>query len=104
MNSDRENYAVIFMTRLSNSEEGYEEMNQKMIELAKQQNGFIGIESARSEVGITVSYWESLESIQNWKLNAEHTLARNLGRAKWYTSYDLKICKVVSAYNFNKED
>jgi len=92
------------MTRLSNSEEGYEEMNQKMIELAKQQNGFIGIESARSEVGITVSYWESLESIQKWKLNAEHTLARNLGRAKWYTSYDLKICKVVSAYNFNKED
>ena len=104
MNSDREYYAVIFMTRLSNSEKGYEEMNQKMIELAKQQNGFIGIESARSEIGITVSYWESLESIQNWKLNAEHTLARNLGRAQWYTSYDLKICKVVSAYNFNKED
>ena len=104
MNPDSEYYAVIFTSQMSDSTEGYAEMSEKMVELAKQQEGFLGIDSARSDIGITVSYWESLESIKNWKMNAEHTIARNLGREQWYKSYDLKICKVLRAYNFTKED
>ena len=102
MNPDSEYYAVIFTSQMSDSIEGYSEMSDKMVELAKKQKGFLGIDSARSEIGITVSYWESLESIKNWKLNAEHTIARNLGRTQWYKSYDLKICKVLRTYNFLK--
>ena len=104
MNTNPEYFAVIFTSQLSDMTEGYAEMSEKMVELTKQQEGFLRIDSARSDIGITVSYWESLESIKNWKLNAEHTMARNLGREQWYKSYDLKICKVVRAYNFNSED
>ena len=104
MNTNPEYFAVIFTSQLSDMTEGYAEMSEKMVELAKQQEGFLGIDSARSDIGITVSYWESLESIKNWKMNAESTIARNLGREQWYKSYDLKICKVVRAYNFNSED
>jgi heme-degrading monooxygenase HmoA len=104
MNTNSEYFAVIFTSRMSDSTEGYSEMSEKMVELAKKQEGFLGIDSARSDIGITVSYWESLESIKNWKMNAEHTIARNLGREQWYKSYDLKICKVVRAYNFKRED
>ena len=104
MNTNPEYFAVIFTSQLSDMTEGYAEMSEKVVEVAKQQEGFLGIDSARSDIGITVSYWESLESIKNWKMNAEHTIARNLGREQWYKSYDLKICKVVRAYNFNSED
>ena len=65
-------YAVIFTSTRTEVEAGYAEMAIKMVELAKAQPGFIGMESARSEIGITVSYWESLEAIRNWKANMEH--------------------------------
>ena len=90
-------YAVIFTTILNENLEGYLEMAEKMEKLASQQNGYLGIESARSNIGITVSYWESLEAIISWKNNIEHTEARNLGREKWYKKYQLRICKVEEA-------
>ncbi len=96
-------YAVIFTTQLSENIEGYYEMAEKMDELAKKQDGYLGIESARSDVGITVSYWKNLEAITNWKNNIEHTKARDIGRDKWYKKYQLRICKVEREYGFEKK-
>ncbi|SNR75088.1 Heme-degrading monooxygenase HmoA [Lutibacter agarilyticus] len=95
-------YAVIFSTLRTEVDEGYLETAQRMEELAKQQEGFLGIESARSEVGITVSYWKSLEAILKWRNNAEHSLAREKGKELWYKTYQLRICKVERAYGFEK--
>jgi heme-degrading monooxygenase HmoA len=95
-------YAVIFSTIMSNDTEGYLEMATKMEELAKQQKGFLGIESARGQLGITVSYWQTLDAITTWKNNTIHTAARNLGREKWYKQYQLRICKVELNYGFKK--
>lgn len=91
-------YAVIFSTILSDDTSGYLETAQRMEELAKQQKGYLGIESARNEIGITVSYWQTLEDIVAWKNNIEHTEARELGRKKWYKKYRLRICKVEREY------
>jgi heme-degrading monooxygenase HmoA len=71
-----------------------------MVELAKVQDGFLGLESARSEMGITVSYWESLESIRAWKANTEHLIAQEKGKGIWYRSYTTRICKVERDYSF----
>jgi len=95
-------YAVIFTTTLSDDTEGYYEMAEKMDNLAKEQEGYLGIESTRSNVGITVSYWESLDAIVKWKNNVEHTEARNKGRERWYKKYQLRICKVEREYGFEK--
>ena len=95
-------YAVVFTTILLDDIEGYAEMAEKMDNLAKEQEGYLGVESTRSEVGITVSYWESLEAIIKWKNNIEHTEARNMGREKWYKKYQLRICKVEREYGFEK--
>jgi len=70
--------------------------------LAKLQKGYLGIDSARNEIGITVSYWETLEDIVAWKNNVDHTEARNLGREKWYKTYQLRICKVEREYGFER--
>ena len=95
-------YAVIFTTIVTDDSKGYTETAQRMEDLAKQQKGYLGIESARSDIGITVSYWQTLEDIVAWKNNIEHTEARNLGREKWYKKYQLRICKVEREYGFEK--
>ena len=95
-------YAVIFTSERTAIEEGYAEMAQKMEDLAKQQEGFIGVESARNDIGITVSYWKDLESIKNWKQNMEHLVAQEKGRSDWYKSYTTRICLVEREYSFEK--
>ena len=65
-------YAVIFSSLTTDASEGYAETATRMVELAARQPGFLGVESAREELGITISYWTDLDSIKAWKRNAEH--------------------------------
>lgn len=95
-------YAVIFTSKRTQIEAGYNEMAVLMLELAKQQPGFLSVESAREEIGITISYWKSLEAISNWKSNLEHKFAQQLGKEKWYDNYTVRIAKVESEYHFTK--
>src|SRR5690554_3831322 len=96
-------YAVIFTSVQTENIEGYSEMADLMETLAKQQPGYLGIESARNEIGITVSYWQTLESIKNWKANLNHLVAQKKGRKQWYSYYKVRICKVERVYEFNVE-
>ncbi|MET2985436.1 antibiotic biosynthesis monooxygenase family protein [Aureibaculum conchae] len=93
-------YAVIFTSLKTENDNGYAAMSEKMVDLAEQQPGFLGVESVREDVGITVSYWESLEAIKNWKMNTEHMVARNKGRSLWYKHFKVRICKVERDYDF----
>ncbi|MBI2279745.1 MAG: antibiotic biosynthesis monooxygenase [Bacteroidetes bacterium] len=95
-------YAVIFTSVKMENDEGYDEMAERMVELAQQQSGFLGVESARNEIGITVSYWTDLVSIKNWREHAEHTIAREKGRADWYIAFKTRIAKVERDYGFEK--
>ena len=96
-------YAVIFTSTLSQSKDGYSEMAQKMENLAAQQPGYIDFESARSEKGISISYWDSLQSIANWKTHTEHAMAQEKGRQTWYESYQIRICRVEREYSFRRD-
>ena len=96
-------YAVIFTNLRTDVEEGYAEMAQQMEELAAKQPGYLGIESVRNGLGITVSYWDSLESIKNWKAQSDHLLAQKYGREKWYSFYKTRICKVEREYEFGNK-
>ena len=91
-------YAVIFSSHRTDGDNGYGEMAERMAELAAQQPGYLGMESAREGLGITVSYWESLEAIRNWKQNAEHKEAQRLGHQQWYSSFRVRIAKVEREY------
>lgn len=93
-------YAVIFSSIRTEIDEGYGKMAEEMVNLAEKQPGYLGHESARERLGITVSYWESLESIYNWKMVSEHLFAQRMGREKWYSSYKTRICLVERDYGF----
>ena len=91
-------YAVIFTSVRTAGDNGYGEVADRMVTLAEQQPGFLGIESAREEVGITVSYWQDLDSIKQWKQNVEHLGAQKMGREQWYETFKVRIAKVERDY------
>ncbi|MGB5647058.1 antibiotic biosynthesis monooxygenase family protein [Muriicola sp.] len=95
-------YAVIFTTLRTKEDQGYEEMAAKMERLAARQPGFLGFETARNEIGISVSYWDSLEAIRQWKEQGEHLLAQKKGKELWYQWYKLRICLVEREYEFSQ--
>lgn len=94
-------YAVIFTSERADEDTDYALTAARMEELAQKHEGFLGIESARETIGITVSYWKDLESIKKWKNNAEHLNAQQKGRSKWYKHYKTRICLVQRDYEFN---
>ena len=92
-------YAVIFTNIQTSDLRGYEEMADHMLELARQQPGYLGFESARDGLGIAVSYWQDEESILAWKKQLDHQLAQKTGRERWYVDYRTRIAKVERDYS-----
>lgn len=94
-------YAVIFTSLKKVNDPAYTEMAIQMAELARQQPGYLGMESAREEVGITVSYWKDQASIRAWKQHVDHTVAQRKGRQDWYKAYQVRVAKVERDYGFS---
>jgi heme-degrading monooxygenase HmoA len=95
-------YIVLFSSILTEDSQEYQNMAHKMAELSAQSPGFLGFESARNSIGLTASYWKDIKSIDIWKKNIEHRIARTLGREKFYKAFTVRIAKVERTYSFNK--
>jgi heme-degrading monooxygenase HmoA len=89
-------YAVIFTARRTTVDDGYGAVAERMLELARLQPGYLGKESVRDAdgIGITVSYWSSLEAIAAWKAHGEHRVAQAAGRSKWYAEFITRVARV----------
>ncbi|MBC6974097.1 antibiotic biosynthesis monooxygenase [Bacillus sp. Xin] len=103
--SNESYYAVIFTSQLSQDTTDYSDVAEEMEKLAKEQPGFINVESVRDQsgFGITISYWESLGAIKQWRENATHTIARKRGREQWYEQFHMRICLVKKEYDFHRK-
>ncbi|QNM94659.1 antibiotic biosynthesis monooxygenase family protein [Chitinimonas koreensis] len=99
-------YAVIFTSLRTEVAADYAEVAERMVELARQQPGFLGVESARGAdgLGITVSYWDSEAAIAAWRRQGEHSLARARGRTDWYAAFEVRIARVERAYGFRRDE
>jgi len=94
-------YAVIFTSVRAGADgdaDGYEHAAARMFALADEQPGFLGVDTAREDVGITVSYWTDREAAAAWKRNAEHLVVQAEGRARWYEQYEVRVARVEEAY------
>ena len=93
-------YAVIFTSKRSEGDHGYEAMAARMVELGSKHDGFLGIDSVRDAagIGITVSYWRDEATIMAWKRDEEHQRAQHGGKDLWYVDYEVRIAKVERAY------
>ena len=95
-------WAVIFTSLRTDEPAGYAAMTETMETLAAQQPGYLGMESAREGVGITVSYWSDLDAIAAWREDVRHAVAQKAGRDRWYESYAVRIARVERAYEWEK--
>jgi len=97
-------YAVIFTSirHEARDGDGYEETARRMFELAAEQPGCLGIETARDGVGITVGYFTDESAIRAWKAHTEHVAAQARGRSEWYERYAVRVAKVERAYGFSR--
>ncbi|GAB6127214.1 antibiotic biosynthesis monooxygenase family protein [Humidesulfovibrio idahonensis] len=88
-------YAVIFSSRRTAGDHGYAEAAAELVRLAEAAPGFLGAQSVRQEdgQGITVSYWDSLESIARFKADPRHVAVR-ARMADWYEEFGLRVCRV----------
>lgn len=84
-------YAVIFTSKRTELDQGYNEMSDRIEALVKDQPGFLGMESARNELGITVCYWKDMASIKSWSENVEHREAKKTRTGKM-------VCILQSAH------
>lgn len=96
-------YAVIFTSVRTDVDNGYAETAARMLELAQTMDGFLGVESARDGIGVTVSYWESLDAIRAWQRHPEHLAAQKRGREQWYESFTTRVCKVERENAFRRK-
>lgn len=92
-------YAVIFTSIRTEGDNDYGVTAARMMELAQQQPGFLGADTARAELGITISYWIDETAIQHWKTNAEHRIAQGQ-KKRWYQSFRVRVAKVEREYGF----
>lgn len=92
-------YAVIFTSVRNEGDNGYADAARRMLELASTQEGFLGFETARQEIGISVSYWQSLAAIAAWKHHAEHREVQKMAK-NWYQSFRVRVCRVETEYGF----
>ncbi|MBL9117411.1 MAG: antibiotic biosynthesis monooxygenase [Verrucomicrobiaceae bacterium] len=94
-------YAVIFTSQRNDGDDGYGDMAERMVALAHDQPGFLGVESARGVdgFGITVSYWDSPQAIAQWKAHAEHRIAQETGKRHWYADYRVRVTRVERDYS-----
>jgi len=96
-------YAVIFISQLRGNDSNYDLMAEEILALARAQKGFLGFESARNYIGVSVSYWEDLASIQEWKKQADHLEVQTKGQQEWYEWYRIQICKIERSYDFSAQ-
>ena len=95
-------YAVIFTSLRTPGDAGYDAMSERMMALAQAQPGYLGMESAREGVGITVSYWTDLAAIAAWKADVDHLAAQRLGHSQWYSAFKTRIAKVERDYGMDQ--
>lgn len=96
-------YAVIFTSIRTPEDKGYEKTAEKMVALASRQPGFLGLDSARQDIGVTVSYWSDITAIQAWKQHPDHLKAQKKGKALWYSQYRITISKVEKEYSWHSK-
>ncbi len=97
--------AVIFASRLTGADaDGYARAAAAMEALAAVQPGYLGLDSARDGLGLTISYWVDEASARAWHRHPEHAEIREAGRGRWYKDFTVHVADVTRSYGWAKSE
>ena len=92
-------WVVIFRAQAQALDAEYSQTAAQLRELALTQFGcldFCAVTEGAQEIAL--SYWPDEASIRAWKQHADHLMAQQLGRERWYASYSVEIAEIRRAY------
>ena len=93
-------YAVIFTATVGDQDSRYRKMAGQLRDLAMTDFGcteFISVTEGEQEIAL--SYWPDEDAIKDWKQQAEHRVAQQLGKEGWYKYYKVEVVKILRAYD-----
>jgi heme-degrading monooxygenase HmoA len=95
---------VLFRSKLVDAPDGYGEMAQEMLALAKTMPGFIDVKAFKADDGerLTLVWWQDEDTLSAWRTNARHLVAQKAGRERWYEYYKLEVAEVKRAKDFTR--
>jgi heme-degrading monooxygenase HmoA len=95
---------VLFRSKLVDAPDGYAEMAQEMLDLAKTMPGFVDVKAFKAEDGerLTLVWWEDEETLRGWRTNARHLVAQRAGRERWYEYYTIEAAEVKRSTRFDR--
>lgn len=97
-------YAVIFISRKSANLQGYQAMDDHLMEEVQNQEGYLGYSSQGTATsGIFISYWKDQASIDIWRKHTDHKVAKREASLRWYDYFHSMICKVENSHLFARE-
>lgn len=97
-------YAVIFKARIRQLDDEYFDTAARMRELAKHHYGCVEFTSAQEDgLEIAISYWQRESDILRWKQDPEHLRAQQLGRTRWYASYQVEVVEIKRHYGDDQQ-
>lgn len=98
-------YAVIFISQTITDDAAFNAMQTLVAEKLASAKGLLGMDRHRTAngLGFSISYWDSLESIRAWRDEKTHARGQKEARDKWYSSYTIRVCQVLSDNLFDRE-
>ena len=92
---------VIFRAKVRQFDAEYSRVAAHMRKLALEQFGCLDFQAVTEGSNeIALSYWPDEDSIRAWKNHAEHALAQQLGRERWYESYVVQVAQISRSCQF----
>jgi len=96
-------YVVIFKAEMNKlldaAADIYMRMATELRKLSMCEYACIEFNSLREgQQEISISYWESLEQIKQWKQDYKHLIAQEFGRMKVYKSYQVQVVEILCEY------
>jgi heme-degrading monooxygenase HmoA len=95
---------ILFRSKLVDAPDGYAEMAQEMLDLAKTMPGFVDVKAFKADDGerLTVVWWQDEETLRAWRTQTRHRVAQNAGRERWYEYYKIDVAEVQRSNQFTR--
>jgi heme-degrading monooxygenase HmoA len=82
--------------------EAHRALGIELFKSAQRLDGFLGLEVFfDGAASVALSYWKTMESIDAWRNDPVHRVAKQMGKSAWFGPCITRIARIESDYGFN---
>ena len=95
-------YAVLLSSSVMLENMTYRIMIDKLVDLAKGQDGFLAAECSLGETDLLLTYWRDRDTAEAWLNHAILRRTLSLAEQFWFDSYHLRLFEVLEDHSFKQ--